>query len=171
MLPTYEDRHKRQVLGMQGPNLAEKRWKEILTCAPETPLERIKEVGQLRFVVQSTSLENTYEVNLLTYMCTCNNFPCIQLCKHVMATMYFFLGGILRPQAPVNESASEWEPDMPKSPAAQQDGSIGNTKTHASIIFAANDIVRTAQEILGMAQADPEMAKSLQMSLLVQEGH
>jgi hypothetical protein len=81
-----------------------------------------------------------------------------------MATVHFFLRGILGPQAPVNESVSKRELDMPKSPAAQQDGSIGNTKTHASIIFAANDIIHTAQEILGMALADPKMAKSLQMA-------
>jgi hypothetical protein len=132
--------------------------------APETPLKQIKEVSQSRFVVQSTSSENTYEVNLLTYMCTCNNFPHIQLCKHVTATMHFFLGGILGPQAPVNESASKRELDMPKSLTAQQDSSIGNTKTHASVISTANDIVCTAQEILGMVPADPETAKSLQMA-------
>jgi hypothetical protein len=79
-------------------------------------------------------------------------------------TVHFFLGGILGPQAPINESASKQEPDMPKSPAAQQDGSIGNTKTHASVISAANDIVCTAQEILGMVPTDPETAKSLQMA-------
>jgi len=44
MLPAYEDRHKRQKLGMQGPNLAEKRQKDILACAPETPLDKIKEI-------------------------------------------------------------------------------------------------------------------------------
>jgi hypothetical protein len=44
MLPTYQDCHKRQMLGMQGPNLAEKRQKEILARAPETPLEQIKDI-------------------------------------------------------------------------------------------------------------------------------
>jgi hypothetical protein len=164
MLPIYEDCHKWQVLRMQGPNLAEKHQKEILACTPKTPLERIKEVGQLCFVVQSMSSKNTHEVNLLTYTCTCNNFPCIQLCKHVMATVHFFRGGILGPQAPVNESASERELDMPKSLAAQQDGSIGNTKAHASVISTANDIICTAQEILEMVSVDLEMAKSLQMA-------
>jgi hypothetical protein len=163
MLPTYQDRHKRQMLGMQGPNLAEKRRKEILARAPETPLERIKEIDRSRFEVQSTSSENVYEVNLLTYTCTCSNFPRIQLCKHVAATVHFFGGGVVGPWAPVNESTSEREPDVPKSPA-QQDGSVGNTKTHASVISAANDIVRTAQEILVMAPVDPETAKSLQMA-------
>jgi hypothetical protein len=163
MLPTYQDRHKRQMLGMQGPNLAKKHQKEILAPAPETPLERIKEIDQSRFEVQSTSSENIYKVNLLTYTCTCSNFPRIQLCKHVTVTVHFFGGGVVGPWAPVNESTSEREPDVPKSPA-QHDGSVGNTKTQASVISAANDIVRTAQEILVMALVDPEMAKSLQMT-------
>jgi len=66
MLPSYEDRHKRQKLGMQGPDLAEKRRKQIIARAPETPLEQVKEIGQSRFEVQSTSSEKIYEVNLLT---------------------------------------------------------------------------------------------------------
>jgi hypothetical protein len=93
MLFTYQDRHKWQMLGMQGANLAEKRRKEIIAHAPEIPLERIKEIDQSRFEVQSTSSENTYEVNLLTYACTCSNFPRIQLCKHVAVTVHFFGGG------------------------------------------------------------------------------
>jgi hypothetical protein len=151
------------MLGMQGANLAEKRRKEILARAPKIPLEQIKEIDQSHFEVQSTSSENTYEVNLLTYACMCSNFPCIQLCKHIAATMHFFFGGGVGPWAPVNESASEQEPDVPKSPA-QQDGSISNTRTHASVISAANDIVRTAQEILVMAPVDLATAKSLQMA-------
>ena len=68
MLPIYKDCHKWQKLRMQGLNLAEKCQKEILEHAPKTPLERIKEITQLCFKVQSTSLEKMYEVNLLTYI-------------------------------------------------------------------------------------------------------
>jgi hypothetical protein len=167
MLPSYEDRHKRQRLGMQGPDLAEKRRKQILARAPETPQEQIKEIGQSRFEVQSTSSEKTYEINLLTYTCTCSDFPRIQLCKHVAATVHFFGGELedgLRPRAPDN--ASDAEPVVPKSPA-QQDGNAGNAKTCVSMISTANDIVRLAQEIqemLVIAPANPEMAKSLQMA-------
>lgn len=164
MLPSYEDRHKRQMLGMQGPDLAEKRRKQILARAPETPLEQIKEIDRSRFEVQSTSSEKIYQVNLLTYTCTCIDFPRIQLCKHVAATVHFFRGeleGELGPRAPDN--ASEAEPDMPKSPG-QKDGSVGNANTRASVISVTNDIVRLAQEILVIAPADPEMAKSLRMA-------
>jgi hypothetical protein len=156
MLPAYEERHKRQMLGMQGPDLAEKRRKEILARAPETPLEWIKEIGQSRFEVQSTSSEKKYEVNLLTCTCTCSDFPCIQLCKHIAATKHFF-GGELGPQAPDSTS----EPDMPKSPVPQN-----GTKPRASVISVVNDVIRFAQEILEIVPADPdpETAKSIQMA-------
>ena len=161
MLPAYEDRHKRQILGMQGPDLAEKRRKEILSRAPETPLERIKQIDQSRFEVQSMSSEKKYEVNLLTYVCTCINFPRIQLCKHVAATIHFF-GGLegLGPQAPLNASASEL---VPKS-SAQPNGSAGNTKSRASVISIIKDIIRLGEEFLELAPDDPETVKSLQMT-------
>jgi hypothetical protein len=165
MLPSYEDRHKRQMLGMQGPNLAEKRRKDILARAPETPLEAIKEIAQSRFEVQSTSSEKVYEVNLLTYTCTCSDFPRIQLCKHIAATVHFFGGGLegeLGPRALGNASANEREPDVPKSPS-QKDGSAGNARTRAAVISVVNDIVHLAQEFLEIAP-DPGMVKSLQMA-------
>ena len=169
MLPTYEDHHKRQKLGMQGPNLAEKRWKDILARAPETPLERIKEIAESRFEVQSTSSEKLYEVNLLTYTCTCLNFPHIKLCKHVAAVVHFFGGDLkvaeLGPPAPVNASASELEPDVPKSPA-QEDDSAANSKTRASLNSVVNNIFRLAHSILetALADPDPDMVKSLKMA-------
>jgi hypothetical protein len=163
MLPAYVDRHKQQMLGMQGPDLGEKHRKEILACAPETPLERIKEINQSHFQVQSMSSENIYEVNLLTNTCTCSDFPRIQLCKHIAATVHFFGGepeGELGPRALDNASVSEPEPDVPKSPA-QQDGSA---KTRASIISVVNDITRLAQEFLEIAPVNPETVKSLKMA-------
>ena len=155
MLPTYEDRHKRQRLGMQGLNLADKRRKEILTRAPETPLDRIKEIDKSHFEIQSARSGKTYQVNLLTYTCTCLDFPRIQLCKHIAATVHFFGEGLERPehgpQAPVNTS----EPDVPKSPA-QTDGGANSCASRFKSI---------SLEILEMAPGDPdpEMVKFLKM--------
>ena len=161
MLPAYEDCHKQQMPGMQGPDLAEKRWKDILMHAPETLLKQIKEINQSHFEVQSMSLEKVYEINILTYICTCSDFLCIQLCKHIAATVHFFGGGMegkLGPQAP--DSTSELELDVPKLPA-QWDG---NARSHASIIPLVNDISHLAQEFLEIEPLDPEMVKSLQMA-------
>ena len=140
MLPSYEDHHKQQMLGMQGPDLAEKHQKQIVTCAPEIPLEWIKEIGQSHFGIQSSSSKILYEINILMHTCTCINFPHIQLCKHLVATVHYFQGGLegaeFGPQAPDNAS----KPDMPKSPT-QQDSSTRNSNSRAVIILAANDIV------------------------------
>src|SRR6266849_206180 len=95
---------------MQGPNLAKKHWKDILTRAPETTQERIQQIDQSRFKVQSSSSKKTYEINLLTYTCTCLDFPRIQLCKHIAATVHFFGGG-LRGLDPMHLStqAKNWQ--------------------------------------------------------------
>ena len=116
---------------------------------------------QSRFEVHSTNSDNKYGINLSSYTCTCSDFPRIQLCKHLAATIHFFGGekeGEFGPQAPDNAS----EPDMPKSPVPRD----GSTKSRASVISAVNDVARLAQEILEVAPAnpDPEMAKSIQMA-------
>src|SRR6266849_7783924 len=157
MIPSYEDRHKRQKLGMQGPTLAEKRRKDILARAPKTPQERIQQIDQSRFEVQSSSTEKTYEINILTYTCTCLDFPRIQLCKHIAATVHFFGGGIEGggPHAPVNTSEELAEPDASKSPA-HQDGSAGKSGC-PTLISNINYINRLTQEILEMVSADPDL--------------
>ena len=140
MLSTYEDHHKRQKLGMQGPNLAEKRQKDILTCAPETPLDRIKEIDESHFQVQSSSSEKIYDISF--YICTCLDYPCIQLCKHIAVIVHFFGGKLERaelgPHAPVNVSKpskpSKAEPIVPKFLTH----SAGRSK--ACLIAAVNDI-------------------------------
>jgi hypothetical protein len=171
MLPSYEDRHKRQKLGMQGPDLAEKRRKQIIARAPETPQDRIKEIDRSRFEIRSMSSEKTYEVNLLTYTCTCLDYPRIRLCKHIAATVHFFGGGLeggaLGPHAPVNPS--EAEPDIPKSPGHQDgnDGSsVGKSRKKTSLISALNYINRLTHDILEMAPEDPnpETIKSVKLA-------
>ena len=91
-------------------------------------------------------------------MCTCIDFPRIQLCKHLTAMVHYFQGGLegaeFGPQTPDNAS----ELDMPKSPT-QQDGSTGNLNS-----CAANDIIQIAQEIITKAPADLKMAKSLKLA-------
>ena len=95
IIPDLEVRHKRQTLGMEGPNLAEKRHRQILTCAPETPIENIQKIDDLHFEVQSLNSKCSYHVYLDTKMCECKDFPCIQLCKHIAAVVHFFGGADL----------------------------------------------------------------------------
>ena len=108
-MPEIEHRHKRQTLGMEGPNLGKKRRRQILTRAPETPIEKIKKIDDLCFEVQSSDSEETYEINLGTIACSCSDFPRIRLCKHIAAMVHFFGGADLGPQPPVNAGAGASE--------------------------------------------------------------
>jgi len=138
-LPDVEFYHKWQMLGMEGPNLAEKHRQQILMCAPKTPLIKIQKIDNLHFDVQSLNSTKLYYIGLDTTTCSCSDFPHIWLCKHITAVVHFFGGANLGPQPPSNTS-SELQP--PNSPI-QQDGSTGSADdgTTASIILMANDII------------------------------
>ena len=62
-LSDIELRHKRQMLGMEGPNLAEKRRRQILTRAPKTPLTHIQKIDNSHFDVQSSNSTKTYQID------------------------------------------------------------------------------------------------------------
>src|SRR5258708_17265902 len=77
-LPNLKICYRRQALGMEGLNLAEKCHKEILTHTPKTLLKRIQKSNNLHFDVQSLSSNKIYQVNLDTISCNCSDFPHIQ---------------------------------------------------------------------------------------------
>ena len=147
------------MLGMEGPNLAEKHRQQILMCAPKTPLIKIQKIDNLHFDVQSLNSTKLYHIGLDTTTCSCSDFPHIWLCKHITAVVHFFGGANLGPQPPSNTS-SELQP--PNSPI-QQDGSTGSADdgTTASIVLMANDIIGLTQELVLKAPRDPGLAKSL----------
>jgi hypothetical protein len=154
-LPDMEFRHKRQMLGMEGPNLAEKRRRQILTRAPETPLSKIKKIDDLRFEVQSTNSMKFYQIDLDTTTCDCSDFPRIHLCKHIASVAHFFGGVDLGPQPPVNTGTSE---SVESNSPDQQNG---NDTDDGAIVSAANEIITLSHELILKAPRDPEIAKSL----------
>ena len=156
-LPDVEFRHKRQTLGMEGLNLAEKRRRQIRMRAPETPLSKIHKIDDSHFDVQSSNSSKYYNIDLITTTCNCSDFPRIRLCKHIAAVLHFFGGADLGPQPPGDPSES----DAPSSPV-QRDGSVDNTDDgDTSVVSVANDIIRLTQELISKAPRDPGTAKSL----------
>jgi hypothetical protein len=87
-----------------------------------------------------------------------------------MAVVHFFGGADLRPQPPVNAPSESVMTDSP----VQQVCNISCTDNGAaaSVLLAANDIIRLSQELTSKALHDPGIAKSLvsirsQLSALV----
>jgi hypothetical protein len=138
-LPDLEFHHKQQMLGMEGLNLAKKCRRQILTCAPKTPLTKIQMIDDLHFKAQSSKSLKSYQIDLNTITCNCSDFPHIRLCKHIAAIVHFFGGANLRPQLPASDSVT---PNLP----VQQSSSIGSTDDGAiaSVVSAANDTILLA---------------------------
>ena len=63
--------------------LAEKHCQQILRCAPETLVEKIKKIDDLHFKVQSLCSSEYYQIDLSTITCNCSDFLNISLCKHI----------------------------------------------------------------------------------------
>jgi hypothetical protein len=151
---------------MEGPNLAEKRRRQILTRAPETPVEKIQKIDDSHFEVQSSDSNKSYHIDLDTTTCNCSDFPRIRLCKHIAAVVHFFGGADLGPRPPDNDNAGASESVAPKSPV-QQNGSDASTDdgATASLISAANDMIRLTQELISNAPQDPGIVKSFTISV------
>ena len=163
-IPDVEHHHKWQSLGMEGPNLAEKRHCQILTCAPKTPIEKIQKIDNLHFEVQSSNSNKYYQIDLSTITCDCSYYPNISLCKHIAVVVHFFGGAELGPQPPDNGTSdssngtSPIEPVEYESPAQPVGSSTCNT-----IILAANDSIKLLQHLITKAPSDPKIAKSLNL--------
>jgi hypothetical protein len=163
-LPNIEHRHKRQVLGMEGPNLAEKRRRQILRRTPETPIEKIKKIDDLHFEVQSSNSPKHYQIDLSSTTCNCSDFPNISLCKHIAAIVHFFGGANLGPQPPPDESkASASEPGEHRSLGQPVGHSAADDDAAASFLSAANESMSLLQQLITKAPRDPASAKSLNM--------
>ena len=158
--------YKQQTLGMEGPNLSEKRHQKILTCAPETPIEKIKKIDNSCFEVESSNSERTYEINLDPTACSCSNFPCIWLCKHIVAVVHFFGGADLGPQPPVNAASKTVMPGSLVQAQVQGTDDRAAAAAAASIDLAINEIVALVNKLHRVhtkVPSDRENAKSLVM--------
>src|SRR6266566_5007333 len=123
--------------------------------APKTPLIKIKKIDNLCFEVQSSNSIKSYQVDLNTITYDCSDFPCIHLCKHIVAVVHFFGGVDLGPQPPVNSVTSN-------SPV-QQDGSANSTddSATASVVSMANEIICLSHKLILKAPHDSGITRLL----------
>ena len=91
MVPSYEDKHKRQIFGLNGKDLAAERREEILERAADIPSDSIQTFDHTQFRVASKSRPGLYHmVDLHQSTCECEDFPRIQFCRHITAILFYF---------------------------------------------------------------------------------
>ena len=157
MLPSYENRHNRQKLGFDGPDLANKRRTEILVRAPELKVESICNLGDDQFSVQSvTHSPRTYSVELRAQSCNCPDWPRVQLCKHVAAVAHYF-GGNQQIDAKI-ETLKTVKPNW------DREGSLGAQSDGSSAASIVENVIAVSRAYLDDgAPSSPATVRSLQM--------
>ena len=101
MAPYYQNQHERQVVGLDGPDLAGQRRRQLLARARDTPRDSIQQFDSTRFHVASESSPGAYyKIDLNRSACSCRDFPRSRFCKHLAAIYVHF------PQLCTEESGS-----------------------------------------------------------------
>jgi hypothetical protein len=92
MILHYEDRHARQSVGLEGPDLIGQRRREISANAKNIRSDSIQDFGDsYQFHVASLSRPGAYHVvDLHQPICDCEDFPRILFCKHIAAVYVHF---------------------------------------------------------------------------------
>jgi len=83
--------HKRQLVGLEGPDLEEVCCEQILESARNISPDSIHLVSNTEFLVTSESNPgHRYLIDLTQSTCDCKDFPRIWLCKHIAAVNEHF---------------------------------------------------------------------------------
>ena len=92
MVLHYEDRHARQSVGLEGPDLLGQRRREILANAENITRDSIQDFGDtFQFHIASLSHPGEYYVvDLHQPICNCEDFSQILFCKHIIAIYVHF---------------------------------------------------------------------------------
>lgn len=87
MMPEYyEHRHRRQEIGFESRDLAEKHRKAVVASAQTISGNFITPLSDVKFHVVSQSCPGRkYVVDIRAAICDCPDFPRIRLCKHLAA--------------------------------------------------------------------------------------
>jgi hypothetical protein len=155
MLPSYENQHNHQELGFEGPDLADKQHKEILTQVPEIKAESICNLGNVQFSIQSvTDSLCMYSVELGAKSCDCPDWPRVQLCKHVAATTHYFRDSNLQIEATTY---------IPKTVPSIQESSLGAQSDGSTASIVENVIVISRAFLDDGTPLSPMTVRSLQL--------
>ena len=91
MVPYYQNQHEHQVVGLEGPDLARQRQRQLLSSTKETSIDSIQQFDDITFHVALESRPRSYyEINLCRGTCNCPDFLRVQYCKHLAAISVHF---------------------------------------------------------------------------------
>ncbi|KAF8213037.1 hypothetical protein K438DRAFT_2168168, partial [Mycena galopus ATCC 62051] len=91
VLTYYALKQRRQALGFEGPDIEVKKHINIEKRSQLYTLEDIEHVVDRKYIVASqTCPSKSYNVDIDTYTCSCEDFPQIEFCKHICGVQRLF---------------------------------------------------------------------------------
>ncbi len=149
MILHYEDRHARQSVGLEGPDLLGQRRREISTRAENITRDSIQDFDSVQFHIASHSRPGEYHVvDLRRPTCDCEDFPRILFCKHIAGIYLHFPH--LNPEG--KRSALIYAPESTQQPPPQR--FLGGGE---SLQTLSQDVFSLSQALTSR-QGDPNLA-------------
>jgi hypothetical protein len=142
MIMHYEDRHARQSVGLEGPDLLGQRRREISARAENITRDSIQDFGDsVQFHVASHSRPGEYHVvDLRRPTCDCEDFPRILFCKHIAGIYLHFPH--LNPEG--KRSAIIHTPEC--TPSQRFSGGGESLQTLSQDVFSLSQALTSRQE-------------------------
>jgi hypothetical protein len=151
MVPHYQSRHARQNVGLEGPDLAGQRRRELLSSARDISIDSILQFDLTQFHVASQSRPGSYyAIDLDRVTCDCMNFPKARFCKHIAAIYVHF------PHLAPDDNGSRCS-TIP-SEATQNPVQPHTTRPEGSLLQTLSNDVAVLSQALTSGQADASAA-------------
>src|SRR6266851_8946386 len=175
MVPYYENRHSRQIVGLDGKDLTMEHRKEILKRMADIPSNSIQKLNHVQFHVASKSRPGLYHaVDLYRSTCECEDFPRIQFCRHIAAVLFHFPE--LSPQEINTGSSPGSSPGGTESQDCPQHVHIHRPEQTIQVLtqdismlsqtLAATQAAQSAESTAAQSDAVIEAARSAKYSLM-----
>ena len=159
-LSDVENWHKRQIIGLEGPDLEDTRRQQILATARNISPDSIQKVSDAKFLVDSESRPgHQYTIDLKQSTCDCADFPRIRFCKHI---------GAINVQSSLPPSKAGKFYEIPKPVRAPDPPQVAPTSDEESIDTLLGDINTLCEQLNALSDdttLDLKALKSARWSL------
>jgi hypothetical protein len=170
MVSYYENRHKHQIVGLNGKDLATERREEILERSADIPSDSIQRLDHMQYCVASKSRPGLYHtVDLHQSTCECEDFPRIRFCRHIAAIIFHF------PELAPQEIDSRSSPERTEPQGCTQRDRVPRPEETIQVLtqdismlsqtLAATQAAQSAESTAAQSQAVIEAARSAKYSL------
>ena len=160
VMPNYDFHHRRQIAGLDGPDLEGACRQKILAGTGNMSLDSIQHIGGTKFSVASETHPGLqYAIDLTQSTCDCADFPRIRFCKHIAAINVHF------PHLCLKESSPPEIPECVRTPDRPQPDPRSDEESVDILLRDINALSQQLTTVCDRSTPDLQALKSIKFSL------